>query len=74
MIRTIEAMIDADGSVRLLESISLDTSHRALVTILDEIPTEIAMRPSGLCSGEFVVPEDFDDPLPAEILATFEGP
>jgi hypothetical protein len=22
------------------------------------------MRPSGLCEGEFVVPDDFDTPLP----------
>lgn len=30
-------------------------------------------RPFGLCAGEFVVPDDFDDPLPAEILDAFEG-
>ena len=27
----------------------------------------------GLCKGEFVVPDDFDDPLPEEILRDFEG-
>ncbi len=31
------------------------------------------LRPFGLCSGDFVVPEDFDRPLPEEILAAFEG-
>ena len=30
-------------------------------------------RPVGLCVGEFVVPEDFDAPLPEEILNAFEG-
>lgn len=25
-------------------------------------------RPFGLCVGEFTVPDDFDDPLPEEIL------
>jgi hypothetical protein len=30
-------------------------------------------RPSGLCAGEFVFPDDFDDPLPQSILNTFEG-
>ena len=30
-------------------------------------------RPFGLCAGEFVVPEDFDAPLPEEILNAFEG-
>jgi len=28
-------------------------------------------RPAGLCSGEFRVPDDFDAPLPAEILDQF---
>jgi antitoxin (DNA-binding transcriptional repressor) of toxin-antitoxin stability system len=31
------------------------------------------LRPIGLCAGEFVVPDDFDDPLPQELLAAFEG-
>lgn len=31
------------------------------------------LRPFGLCAGEFVVPDDFDAPLPDEILKTFEG-
>lgn len=30
-------------------------------------------RPSGLARGEFTVPEDFDAPLPDEILDAFEG-
>jgi antitoxin (DNA-binding transcriptional repressor) of toxin-antitoxin stability system len=30
-------------------------------------------RPYGLCAGEFVVPKDFDDPLPEDILNAFEG-
>lgn len=31
------------------------------------------LRPFGLCAGDFSVPDDFDDPLPDGILATFEG-
>lgn len=31
------------------------------------------LRPFGLCIGEFVVPEDFDAPLPDSILNEFEG-
>lgn len=31
------------------------------------------LRPFGLCAGEFVVPDDFDAPLPDEILDAFEG-
>lgn len=30
-------------------------------------------HPSGLCAGEFVVPSDFDHPLPDDILDAFEG-
>lgn len=30
-------------------------------------------RPFGLCAGEFVVPDDFDDPLPEDVLREFEG-
>lgn len=31
------------------------------------------LRPFGLCAGEFIVPADFDAPLPEEILSAFEG-
>jgi antitoxin (DNA-binding transcriptional repressor) of toxin-antitoxin stability system len=30
-------------------------------------------RPFGLCAGEFTVPEDFDVPLPEDLLQAFEG-
>ena len=30
-------------------------------------------RPFGLCAGEFTVPDDFDAPLPEDILKSFEG-
>ena len=31
------------------------------------------LRPYGLCAGQFVVPDDFDAPLPEGILEDFEG-
>lgn len=31
------------------------------------------LRPAGLAAGEFVVPDDFDDPLPEDLLDAFEG-
>ena len=31
------------------------------------------LRPFGLCAGEFAVPDDFDDPLPEDMLRAFEG-
>lgn len=30
-------------------------------------------RPIGLAKGDFVVPVDFDDPLPEDVLGLFEG-
>ena len=30
-------------------------------------------RPYGLCAGDFTVPGDFDDPLPEEVLRSYEG-
>jgi hypothetical protein len=40
MSQTLEAVIDEEGKVRLLESIRLAAAHRALVTILDDPPTD----------------------------------
>ncbi len=39
MIKTVEAVIGTDGTVRLLEPVPLTEARRALVTILDEEPT-----------------------------------
>lgn len=36
MIRTVEALIDEQGNVHLLEPVPLGAARRALVTILDE--------------------------------------
>lgn len=34
---------------------------------------EKRLRPYGLCHGEFTVPDDFDAPLPDDILDAFES-
>jgi hypothetical protein len=41
MIQTVEAIVDEHGAVRLLEPIRLDRSHRALVTILVDEPSNV---------------------------------
>jgi len=38
MIRTVEAVVDPTGKVRLLEDVRLPGPRRALVTILDDAP------------------------------------
>jgi len=44
MIRTVEAVIDERGRVRLIEPVELGGERRALVTILEEEPSCIPMR------------------------------
>ena len=39
MIRTLEAVVDVQGVVRLLDAVTLPQERRALVTILDEPPS-----------------------------------
>ncbi len=46
MIRTIEAVVDEQGRIRLLEDVKLSESRRALVTILDEDPRMMAGEPA----------------------------
>jgi prevent-host-death family protein len=44
------------------------------VAELRPVPTtRTGPRPFGLCAGAFKVPDDFDAPLPEEILREFEG-
>jgi hypothetical protein len=38
MIRTVEAVVDSNGQVRLVEDVQLSGPRRALVTILDDAP------------------------------------
>jgi hypothetical protein len=38
MVRTVKAVIDPQGNVRLLEALTLPEARQALVTILDEAP------------------------------------
>jgi hypothetical protein len=44
MLQTIEAVIDEQGTLRFLTPIQLPKKRRAIVTILDEEPTEEAFN------------------------------
>ncbi len=55
------------------ETLIIASQNRPLAELR---PTEIklsSLRPFGLCAGEFIVPGDFDAPLPDNILAVFEA-
>lgn len=40
---------------------------------LRPITSSKQLRPFGLCAGEFIVSDDFDAPLPEDLLSAFEG-
>lgn len=42
MKQTVEAVIDEQGHVRLIEQVNIKGLHRAWVTVLDEAPEQIA--------------------------------
>ena len=73
MLQTLEAMIDENGTVHLLEHFGGIGARRVLVTILEPKDIVVEPRPYGLCAGQFVVPDGFNNPLPEAILALFES-
>ena len=60
MIKTVEAVIDEHGNVRLLEPVHPRTARRALVTILEESPVEHASETALLSEGALA--EDWNRP------------
>jgi hypothetical protein len=60
MIRTVEAVIESGGVVRLLEAIPLQGPRRALVTILDEEPAVCSNETAFL--SEAALAEDWNRP------------
>ena len=60
MIRTVEAIIDEHGAVRLLEAVNVPGARRALVTILEEEPV-LPVAETALLS-EAALAEDWNRP------------
>jgi hypothetical protein len=60
MIRTVEATIDEHGAVRLLDPVELPAPRRALVTILEEEPTDDPNEPALL--SEAALAQDWNRP------------
>lgn len=62
MIQTVEAVIDENGKVHLLESVSLPAARRALVTILEEEPaaevSETALLSEQALAADWSRPEE----------------
>ncbi len=58
MIRTVEAVLDEHGNVRLLEPVHLPATRRALVMILEEHP--MAEVPESALLSEAALAEDWN--------------
>jgi hypothetical protein len=69
--RTLEVEID-HGRVSSKGPEALPEKASGLLTILNS-PLLGQPRPFGLAKGQFRVPDDFNDPLPDDVLKTFEG-
>lgn len=55
------------------ETIILTREGKPVAEITPTTQKPKELRPYGLSANKFVTPDDFDDPLPAEILDAFEG-
>ncbi len=60
MLRTVKAIIDEEGNVRLLEPVALPAARRALVTILEDDPGHLASETALL--SEAALAEDWNRP------------
>ncbi len=61
MIQTVEAVVDGQGRVRLLEPVQVDGLRRALVTVLDEpagVPGEAALLSAAALAVDWNRPEE----------------
>lgn len=58
MIRTYEAVIDHEGTLRFLEPVSLPVLHRALVTVLDDEAESSALETALLSQAALAVEWD----------------
>jgi hypothetical protein len=58
MIKTIEAVIDEHGQVRLLEIVNLPSARRALVTILEDEPAGTALLAEAALAEDWNRPEE----------------
>jgi len=55
------------------ESLVVVRDSKAIAELRPVASAMTGQRPFGLCAGAFVVPSDFDAPLPEQILREFEG-
>jgi prevent-host-death family protein len=67
---------DLPGYLRRVEAgetVVILRDGKPVAEVRPALSETIGLRPFGLCAGEFVVPDNFDAPLPDSILNEFEG-
>ncbi|MEH1788252.1 type II toxin-antitoxin system Phd/YefM family antitoxin [Nostoc sp.] len=55
------------------ETLVIIRGGKPIAEIKPTVKVPDTSRPFGLCAGEFIVPDDFDEPLPDNIISEFEG-
>ncbi|MEH1920242.1 type II toxin-antitoxin system Phd/YefM family antitoxin [Nostoc sp.] len=55
------------------ETLIIIRGGKPIAEIKPTLKTPNISRPFGLCTGEFIVPDDFDEPLPENIISEFQG-
>jgi antitoxin (DNA-binding transcriptional repressor) of toxin-antitoxin stability system len=55
------------------ETIVILRGQKPVAELKPVSPIQTSPRPFGLCEGEFRVPDNFDAPLPEEVLCQFES-
>lgn len=58
------SLLEIDKAIALLMPLEAHAELRPIVSTKQ-------LRPFGLCVGEFTVPDNFDAPLPEDLLSTF---
>ena len=67
---------DLSGYLRRVESgetLVIIQAGKPVAELKPVSPASRQLRPFGLGAGDFVVPDDFDEPLPESVLHDFEG-
>jgi antitoxin (DNA-binding transcriptional repressor) of toxin-antitoxin stability system len=59
--------------VKAGETLVILEANEPVAEIKPVAPNVARLRPYALCAGEFRLPEEFDAPLPDEIIQQFEG-
>ena len=61
------------GRIEAGEAFLVMRGERAVAEVRPLIAAVAQPRPFGLCAGQFSVPDDFDGPLPEDVVRQFEG-